>query len=299
MELLSDFQVTGRTRVVWHSEKDRLEWQPFIAQANDAFSKAELDSVGLLRPAAQVWVERDDLFNLQEWARRKELYLKVRRWTARQDGFAHAYLPGNDQAVVLVATQEHIVEDPYPESWFGYPLCCHEFFCTHFPRIIDPVWQWAESDPGNSAMAIGSGGPSMREKHVDYTGLANPCLRYVGVRWVPWIPCQPNCPKTLDLGNGWGELLRYEGLDTDRLFSLLNARMTWDVYRGQAIVTTPWFRIVTPSVPTRVRHLVSMNPKTATLSLKNGSTINFVSKAGLDNSPYVGNMEVGEGVVES
>lgn len=292
MDLLTDFEVTGETRMVWHSRQAKAEWEPFLTSLSNAWNQVERDSVGVLRAAGQQWVHRDELFNIQEWARRKDLHLKIRRWTGRHNGFAHAYPEGNEMAVVLMATQEHIVEDPYPESWFGYPLCCHEFFCAHFPRIIDPVWQWAESDLGNSVMAIGAGGPSIREKHVDYTGVANPCLRYIGVRWVPWIPCSPNCAKTLDLGNGWGELLRYNKVDTDQLFALLNARMTWDVYRGQAIVTTPWFRVVTPSVPTRSRYRVSMNPQTATLSLKNGSTINFVSKGQLVDDKYVAKVDV-------
>ena len=248
-DILPEFEVPETCRLIWHSRQAREEWEPKINRLATVFAKAERESVGSLREAGQVWVPVPEYLEMLGWAARRGLFLKIRRWTGEPpSGFAHGYPEGQSHAVVLIATRPDILDDEYPERHFGYPSCCQEWFNGVFPRYIDPMWQWAGGD-----------GYPERTIHVLANPVCVPLLRYIGVRAVPWIPCSPSCSGTRDAGRYWLVLIESLGGRRDDLEALLSLPMTWDCYRGVALVITPHFRVVVGSVPTALPYRVEVN----------------------------------------
>jgi hypothetical protein len=165
------------------------------------------------------------------------LTARVTRWTGSHQGFWHGgYPPGDDMAVVVFG-QPGSLQEPYDQH-FGYPACCREWFAEEFPYDVDPIPAWA------------------REGAREIRRLANPLLRYIGVRATAHIPCSPTCEPTVALG--W-EFLGLMGPEAAQdTLTLLNLPARWDRYRGVAIIDTPHFKIVTTSTPKPIREIVEV-----------------------------------------
>lgn len=257
MKLVPKFGAPSGCRLVWHSEAIRSVWEPRISAINRVWEEGERRSVAEgVRDACQQLLTNEQYIDLIPWAIRNGLYTKVIRRVKRFQGFSHHYEPGNEMAVVVMGRLEGALEQP--ELHFGYPVCCTKAFDRTFPIILDQVWQWAEGGAETLPML----GEARHVRRVTPSPYTNPMLRYVNVRFVPHIPCRWNCQGSESLGKfiesvwtgipgGFGAI--------EWIHELLSGPMTWDCYRGVAVVTTPLFRIVTGSTVAAERYIVEAN----------------------------------------
>lgn len=225
------------TRIVWASAAARAEWEPKIVLADIGYQTAERETVAQrMRQAGQVWLGIQDYLAFLPWVMERSLTARVVRWTGRhQRGFTHlGYPPGNDMVVVVFGQD---LREPYDEL-FGYPHCCRAFFAREFPGDADPIPAWGGT--------VGFGVEPM----------ANPLLRYIGVRPVAHIPCGPRCMKTLDMAKRFLSTMPPEAADATE--ELLSLPMKWDRYRGVAIIDTPHFKVVATSTARPTREIVEV-----------------------------------------
>ncbi len=227
------------TRVIWASAAARREWEPKVELAAKAWHQVERDSVAhRLRQVGQEWIAVEDFADFQTWLQDHDLPYKIARFTGRHSGFLHGgYPPGTDMLVVIYGAPG----ESLTEQNFGYPACCVRTFMVRMAEgDLDPM-------------------PFVYSNYKNHTprpapNRANPLLRYIGVRALPHIPCSFVCQRSLDQASLYLGLMPKDAMAAT--VELLGLPVTWDRYRGVAIVTTPHFRIVTTSTPKAVQEVI-------------------------------------------
>jgi hypothetical protein len=252
VELLSNFNTPVMTRTVWHSQDAKDTWESAIQAVNIAWPQVERDLVlSGARGAVLQPLTRLDYLNILPWALKHGLSVKVVRTVARWSGFAHQYMPTTDDngyLVTVIAQEEEMCA--MPEEHLGYPRCCVSFFGENFPRVVDPVWQWASSAPTKNVNNVST--RKVSPAHI----FCNPLLRYINVRFAPHIPCAPTCQDSIKLGQEVMKVMPNNVADT--VAGLLSGPIEWDCYRGVAVVKTKDFRLVVGSCPTARRYVVNV-----------------------------------------
>lgn len=238
---LPNLPSTNMTRLVWHSESDKKKLGAHVAAYSDAWLEAEQMSVlEGIRPLCLQPMPQHEYLAFLPWAHDNGLHVRVKRFVGAFQGFSHYYTEGTDIVVVAMSRDREMVESENCEQYLGYPECCQTFFAANFPKYIDPVLQWANYED-SVVTAAGS----------------NPVLRALGLRGVSHIPCKSLCPESIGICNDMRRVLPLElALVAD---DILTAPMSWDCYRGIAIVKTPWFRVIYRSVPYSRKVVVKIN----------------------------------------
>lgn len=239
MQLIPEFQPPDGTRLIYHSLKYKQLWEPRLNQISNGQSERERQSVLLgFRKLTLQPIQRGFQYErIAEWARNHGLSIMPVRAVGRFDGFAHRYTSGDDMYVTAIASKPEYAEAPQPEDYLGFPACCQRFFAANFPQYIDPIWQWAGEQPEVTAHPY-----------------SNPLLRYWSLRFVPHIPCSPQCEESILLGTQFAELMRPE--ERDWLWELLSSPIEWSCLHGVAETKTEWFRIVVGSNPSTEKYTV-------------------------------------------
>lgn len=240
-ELLTNLPSGSMTRVVWHSEADKARLGRQVSEFSNAWLEAEQMSVlEGIRDLCLQPIGRSEYLAFLPWAHDNGLHVRVKRFAGAFQGFAHSYTAGDDILVVAMSKNQDYAESAEPEQYLGYPKCCQAFFAKHFPTYIDPMLQWA----GNT-------------ENVESLFGCVPVLRPLGIRFVSHIPCGPQCTQSQSTANGMMSLLPKDLQEVGK--EILSAPLSWDCYRGIAIVKTPWFRTIYRSVPYDTRVLVKIN----------------------------------------
>lgn len=249
MNLISGLVTPVMTRTVWHSLEAKHRLEPIIMRVghNWEFIERRLVLAGA-RGAVLQPLSPQSYMNVLPWVYQNGLHMRVIRSVKPWQGFAHRYEAYDGLDAMRVVA---IARDPYmldsPEEHLGYPPCCMAFFARIFPKYLDPIWQWADgvtTDDGHVTSIMAD-------------PRSSPMLRYINVRLVPHIPCGPQCEDSFKLGDTVTALMTPE--DKDAAWSLLEAPMAWDCYRGVSIVTHPDFRLIVGSVPAAERYVVNVN----------------------------------------
>jgi hypothetical protein len=99
------------------------------------------------------------------------------------------------------------------------------------------------------------------ERHIRVQGhpFANPILRYAGIRVGFHLPCAFDCRDTIAVAAERMDLAKATDPNlADVLKGLLSMPMSWDVFHGVAVVRTPIFYLIVPSIPTVERYVVEV-----------------------------------------
>lgn len=245
MKLYRALTAKNLHRHVWNDESSKTKWQATLNAISNEWEEIEFRSVlEGVRDCMQTPISKEKYMARLTWAVMNGLKIKIIKAVKRWEGFANSYEPGDDAYITAIARDPAMLEES--EKHLGYPPCCERFFGACWPTITDPIWQWA----------TGPGAGDATEVSVVASPYADPTLRYAGVRFAPHIPCNPNCPGSIELGQRFAALMTPDLRDA-RLELLTDAH-SWDCYRSLAIVKTKPFRLVVGSVPAAERYVVNV-----------------------------------------
>lgn len=216
----------------WTSSSARSMWEPRIARIGTQFLAAERESVELgVRQAALQNIKPEDLPELSKRAGRRGLVVIPLSMQGRSSSYAAspveiaeggpwdyriAFTLPKDAAAFVEAWGAQ--DDNAIGELLGYPECCRRFFLnTWAAGSVDPTWHMC------------SHGKGPRE--------ANILLRWLGVRYVPHMPCSFNCSESVALGQKLRELVAPR--ERSWADELLDAPMMWSSLNGIGEVVTP------------------------------------------------------------
>lgn len=264
MELINGFQAVNGYRLVWHSEAYRQTWENRINQISNEWTTVERQSVvaGVRRAFRQPIYKGVPFENLRLWSQRHGLHMKIIKAVGAFGGFAHRYLEGDDMYVTVVARNAADLDtdnEKELDALLDYPECCQRFFFSYFPSILDPVWQAAEATPVLQTDSFSDG--KYNSIALERVSIHHALLRYASIRTVPHIPCRFDCEASERLGEAMLSLYSREAQEW--LTELLSQPIIYDLYRGVAIIKTPFFRYVVGSNYARHRYVIELNHETA------------------------------------
>lgn len=267
MKLIVGLDLGASCRMVWTSEEARKVWAPVLPKVGSLVSELEVLSVAAgHRPCAWQTIGEDQYPRMAAaWAEMGLVSLPMQR-VRNFTGFAHRHedpRPGERASICVIVARslkdalrfkaaKDKGDNDVQGELLGFPKCCRKFFDDVWVKgYYDPIWQ----------AAMNTGHTIIGERHIRIEGhpFANPVLRYAGIRVGFHLPCAFDCQDTI--------LVAAERMDlawttnralADILQGLLSMPMSWDVYHGVAVVRTPIFYLVVPSVPAAERHVVEI-----------------------------------------
>jgi len=267
MKLIPGLDLPPSCRTVWVSEEARKTWAPVIPKVSAMVSELEVLSVAKgHRPCAWQTIAEDQFPRLAAaWAEMDLVslpILRVRSFT----GFAHRHetpRPGERASVCVIVAgslkdalrfkaANASGDNDVQGELLGFPKCCRKFFDDAWAGgFFDPVWQ----------AAMNTNHDIVGERHIRVQGhpFANPILRYAGIRVGFHLPCAFDCRDTIAVAAERMDLAKATDPNlADILKGLLSMPMSWDVFHGVAVVRTPIFYLIVPSIPAAERHVVEV-----------------------------------------
>ncbi len=227
-------------RTIWVSAEAQELWEPRITRIGEAWAAAELASVGSFREACLQTVGPAQLPELNQKAieRRLDLLVLARQGDTGTYQAGPVSIEGAASWNYRVALVTKMAAVPFLDAWrdgddevmgklLGFPECCRAFFQRIWvdEKWIDTTWPMAQ---GETLVA----GPVE----------CNILLRWLGVRWVPHLPCSFDCEHTTELGREFRALMG----DTDEtrwMDELLDGPVQWSGWHGIAEIVTPVVKI--------------------------------------------------------
>jgi len=267
MKLIPGLDLPPSCRMVWVSEEARKVWAPVLPKVSSVVSELEVLSVAKgHRPCAWQTIAEDQFPRLAAaWAEMDLVslpILRVRSFT----GFAHRHetpRPGERASVCVIVAgslkdalrfkaANASGDNDVQGELLGFPKCCRKFFDDAWAGgFFDPVWQ----------AAMNTNHDIVGERHIRVQGhpFANPILRYAGIRVGFHLPCAFDCRDTIAVAAERMDLAKATDPNlADILKGLLSMPMSWDVFHGVAVVRTPIFYLIVPSIPAAERHVVEV-----------------------------------------
>ena len=230
------------TRVQWTSAEARKLWEPRISSIGQHWAAAELQSVEVgIRAAALQFATLEQLPTLSKKAAQKELSLTVLELGLVAGGSYSAGRSSPEQlegaeAKYRVALTRPGLAEKFAEAWdtqndtligilLGFPDCCRRFFVeTWGAGSIDPTGYMGRT-------CNECAGPAE----------VNILLRWIGVRYVPHMPCSFGCRGSEILGR------QLRGLMPAQVRAwadeLLLMPMRWSGLHAIGEVVTPLFTL--------------------------------------------------------
>lgn len=148
----------------------------------------------------------------------------------------------------------------------GYPSCCVDFLKKYSGEkgTMDPIFISAKATKtatiSREKVADGKKIPKKVEAESVFINVlpeANIILRNFGIKTVPHIPCSFDCKESQETSKKFLQFMPSK----NSLLKFLSEPMTWDEYKGVAIIDTKWFRGATQSVfhDDKIHHIINLN----------------------------------------
>lgn len=217
------------TRTAWSSPGARAVWEPRIHAIAQRWLAVERASVGVVRSASLQFGTSEEWLEIDRRARAIGLATGVVQ--TYPDGRVRFVLTKSATVGPFVTAWAEKQDDAIGEA-LGFPRCCRTFF--------HDVWnvQGLRDTTPSMALAPSEDGPPE----------ANILLRWLGVRYVPHLPCAFDCASTSTLGAEMRALMP----DPERAWAdeLLRWPMRWSALHGIAELETPVLKVNMDTDPT-------------------------------------------------
>lgn len=293
MKLIAGLDLGASCRIVWASEEARTVWAPVLPKVGSLVSELEVLSVAAgHRSCAWQTIGEDQYPRMAAiWAEMGLVSLPMQR-VRNFTGFAHRHedpRPGERASVCVIVARslkdalrfkaaKDKGDNDVQGELLGFPKCCRKFFDDVWAKgYYDPIWQ--------AAMNTEHGGGLLGHVRVKGHPFANPVLRYAGIRVGFHLPHALDCQETIIVATERMQLAKATDPNLTKLLgALLSMPMSWDVYHGVAVVRTPIFYLVVPSVPAVERHVVEIvsEPEFMPRESAKGTGFPFIAEGFLD-----------------
>ena len=251
----------------WNKDLEEV-WEPRLNRIRKLSNDAELVSViAGMRDVYVMHVYSDRFETAFDILRNNDMvYFPINK-SGAYGGFSHKHLPvepGMPYHVYGAAVRRENIKAgelfmQYSQTpsdhkkigeLLGYPECCVNFFVEKWGKPhVDPIFEAAEDTPG----AVNEGNTVTVNCHP----YCNDMLRYYGIRSTPHLPHSMQCEETIRWGREWHNIMgQLDPEATEWMMDLLSMPMTWNYYKGVAIIDTPIFRGVTNSNTTLDKQIV-------------------------------------------
>ncbi len=255
--------IDPQTRIVFWTKDLKEIWKPRIDRMSKVVALTELETfLQGLRSVYVYHIHSDKFEESYAFLRKFDLVFYPITKSAVYYGFSHRHLPVKPgkpyhlYGVCVKRGREKLAEKFLEASregdhatvgkLLGYPKCCIDFFCNTWPKSLDPIYQIAQNTENHRE--------NKESIEVIVHPFCNQMLRYLGIRITPHLPCSFECKETIKLGEQWFKIMKKIDKEASEwILDLLSSPITWDCYRAVAIVDTPYFRLITNSVPTEER----------------------------------------------
>lgn len=248
------------TRKVWWNPKLQEEWEPRLDRVRDLYFEAEKQT--FLKGMRRVFVYHVNSTRFDasyEFLRENDLVFYPTNKSGIYQGFSHKHMPvergkpytlygavvrGDDKEAGRLF-EEYSKGTPVNHveigKLLGYPECCLDFFDKTWNKTsIDPIYE--------SAIDTEDAMIEDNTATVECHPYCNNMLRYFSIRITPHLPCNMQCEDTIKWGEQWIEVMNeIDAEATKWVVELLSMPLTWDCYRGVAIIDAPIFRGITNS----------------------------------------------------
>lgn len=259
-------------RTIWPSPKAREIWEPRVSAISAARVATELATVGPVRLAARQTIAPSQFPEFSRKAAARGLVAVALSqeptsgsYQARPTGAAingdawgfQAALCATPAAARAFVRAWEASNDGVIGHLLGFPPCCIEAF----KRIwIDEQWLDTTWPMARASMHRALGAETEVEIHPTAPVEANILLRWLGVRWVPHLPCSFDCAGTVALGQQFRAVMR-DGFAREAawLDELLDSSIEWSAWHGIAEIKTPVFKISAKTDAT-VERLIVQRP---------------------------------------
>lgn len=230
--ILPDF-----TRWQWASTAERLWWSTLFKEASNAFLDIErLSVVEGLRKAAWQFLSISELPSNVQWAHQHGLVCVPVYATHQSNQYSSSgSSQGHINTIRVVFVRKEDYEDVLPFTqddkigeWLGYPSCCRDAF--------------------NNTWVKGQVDSTYEQSRTDTTYIeASTMLRWMGVRFVPHLPCTFGCEASAKLGLAFEALGKKHGY-LEQMMVVREAQnwpAKWSRWHGIAEIEFPALKIVT------------------------------------------------------
>lgn len=222
----------------WSNTAERQWWVPRIEAFKRAFDVLERESVVAgIRPAAWQFVKDDEMVTMSVWAQQHGLVMLPTNRSHVSKTYTSTAQKGEPNSYrVMFTTPEHAAK-VYPAltsneeigKLLGYPECCRQAFQETWGQgLVDSTWEQV-----------------LGESNVN--PWTSNLLRWMGVRWVPHLPCSLSCQPSRDLGLKMCDLASTFGFREELIWA--NEMLQWSGMgtrlHGIAELTFPNLKVVT------------------------------------------------------
>lgn len=237
------FPVPEWCRVIWASPEARATWEPRLTAIGQAWHAAELASVGRFRRVARQTISAAQLPAFSRKAIDAGLVAGILTETgsggtyqagagSTPTGSFHVFLadsPASARAFLRAWEQS---DDKVIGDLLGFPSCCGDFFQKVWvdDKRIDTTWDMAGSPEEAGVIDVT---PTSLESNI--------LLRWLGVRWVPHLPCSFDCAHTVALGKHFRTLIGPQ--EAAWMDELLNSPIEWSAFHGIGELKTPILKV--------------------------------------------------------
>lgn len=238
------------TRWQWASVAERAWWQPLFTEATNAFVELErLAVVRGIRRGAYQYVALNDVQRMSTWAAEHGLVMVPITAASTGSGYSSSGSTGPQNAIRVVYVKPEHCSDVFPfdnqntGKILGYPSCCRTAFdATWGQHHVDSTYE--QLTPGHFSVE------------------ASTMLRFMGIRFVPHMPCHFACEESIKSGLAFEQLGKDSGfIEQMRLIrEVQNWPMTWNRLFGIAVTETPALKITTRSDWTPTKDEFIVNP---------------------------------------
>jgi 2-polyprenyl-3-methyl-5-hydroxy-6-metoxy-1,4-benzoquinol methylase len=136
----------------------------------------------------------------------------------------------------------------------GYPVCCTRFFEREWVtrQSIDTTWAMLG--------ATDDGERFVRHELDNYNVYTNILLRWIGVRFVPFLPCSFHCEETGAIGVQYRDLLLKLGYPDEVAWmnEMLNWPIEWNSLHGIVEIRTPIMKVMANSDSRDKKHVLQL-----------------------------------------
>lgn len=261
------------TRIIYWNKEFEDTWSKRIKKISETFNTAEFLTCKLGMRRVYVYHVNSTRFDdSYEFLRENDLVFYPTDKSGVYQGFSHKHLPveegkpytlygavvkrGDKRAGELFVeySKSQPVNHRGIAKLLSYPETCTEWFAENWGKpSVDPMYEAAMNTPDINKLDM---------EGVDGVGVTahpfcNQMLRYFGVRITPHLPCSMQCEETIEWGEKWFKVMQKIDKDAAKwAWELLSAPLTWDCYKGIAIIDTPFFRGVTNSDGTLKKRVI-------------------------------------------